>query len=107
MQAAHQLRLQQLLESGRLTPAPSPTPEQPAAAAASPAKSRNNKKRGQSKLKLEAVAEANPPYLPESMSYIVCISSRSPDVALENDHNLHWLAFRHTELREHHANEPS
>jgi hypothetical protein len=95
MQAAHQLRLQQLLESGRLTPATSPTPEQNeppvAAAAAAAAKPRNNKrKKAGSKLNLTAVAESTPEFLPAAMNYIVSVSSRSPDVGLENDHNLHW-----------------
>lgn len=96
MQAAHQLRLQHLLESGRLTPASSPTPADdsgPIPAAAVPRS--NKKKRNQSKLNLTAVAETTPQFLPEAMNYIVCVSSRSPDVELESDHNLHWYDSAH------------
>lgn len=107
LEAAHQLRLQQLLASGRLTPASSPTPESEAQAAAPTATAtvgrtrRDRKKRNASKMNLTAVAESTPQYLPDAMNYIVCVSSRSPDVLLENDHSLHWYAppcqtIRHT-----------
>jgi hypothetical protein len=102
LQAAHQLRLQQLLEAGRLTPAPSPTPspapvelEPPAgdasaAAASSKPARRGTKRPAHPKPNLPAVAESGQ-VLPDSMDYIVAVSTRSPDVGLENDHNLHCL----------------
>ena len=105
MDAAHQVRLQQLLESGRLTPAPSPTKElelkahtedetkamshQPIQTAGTRT-TRRSKKRAAPKMNLTAVAEETPQFLPVAMNYIVCVSSRSPDILLENDHSLHW-----------------
>jgi len=95
LQAAHQLRLQQLLEAGRLTPAPSPTPDSSAPApnaAAAPSKPRRGTKRSHPKPNLpSAVSEQGEWVLPDSVNYIVAVSTRSPDVGLENDHNLHCL----------------
>jgi len=104
LQAAHQLRLQQLLDAGRLTPAPSaspspaasPTPDGGAAAAAS---TRRGKKRSHPKPNLAAVAEhlaageseSGANVLPDRVDFVVAVSTRSPDVGLENDHNLHCL----------------
>lgn len=104
LQEDHQQRLKRLLESGQLTPSTSPTPEQQQAAAAAGASSvdtaattsssrrgRGRKRRGVSERYLSTIAEKSPHYLPESINYIVAVSSRNPDVELENDHNLHCI----------------
>lgn len=100
MQAAHQLRLQQLLESGRLTPAPSPPPTEEAAtkaaaaaAAAPPAATKGKKGKGKKRAlasTLASVAESQPQHLPDSIDYIVAVSTRTSDVSLENDHDCQW-----------------
>jgi len=88
-QEAHQKRLAQLLESGRLTPAASPIPAAADEKEEIGGKSRRGKKRSHPKPQLEAVAEGAA--LPDSIAYIVAVSSRSPEVSLENDHNIHCL----------------
>ena len=98
MQAAHQLRLQQLLESGRFTPAPSPPPTEEAAtkaaaAAAAPAAKGGKKGKGKKRAlasTLASVAESQPQHLPDSIDYIVAVSTRTSDVELENDHDRQW-----------------
>lgn len=87
-------RLQELLASGRLTPASTPVPSSPApteeaASSSGAAGKRRGVKRAHPKPKLESVKEGS--VLPDSINYIVAVSSRSPDVGLENDHNLHCL----------------
>lgn len=98
LQEAHQLRLKMLLDSGRLTPvasptaSPSPNPAEQAGAAATESQRKNNRKRRAArKPDLSALAASTPHFLPDAMNYIVCVSTRSADVELENDHNLHCL----------------
>jgi len=107
-----QLRLQQLLESGRLAPSP---PSSPPAHERDPAPlpvlgdtpahpqkrrrsthltspGRRKRRRARPEPNLAALAEQKPDFLPDAMHYNVCVSSRNPsDISLENDHDLHIL----------------
>ena len=125
-QEAHQIRLQKLLESGQLTPAPSPTPADDEDAAAAhtgqmtlPKSSRRFTRRTHPKPNLLGSVSESGQILPDSINYIVAVSSRSPDVGLENDHNLHclcsfpthqaaydWIAKHRLALARHYLQDP-